>query len=76
MPHFLSTRQLKVLMKSFIESQFNYCRLVWMFYSRRLKNRINNLHERALKIVYKDSELSFEELLKLDNSCTIHQRNL
>ena len=37
---------------------------------------MNKLHERALKIVYKDSELSFEELLKLDNSFTIHQRNL
>ena len=74
--HFLSTHKLKVLMKSFIESQFGYCPLAWMFHSRGLNNRINKLHERALKILYKDSELSFEELLKLDNSFTIHQRNL
>ena len=76
MSHFLSIHKLKLLMKSFIESQFGYCPLVWMFHSRGLNNRINKLHERALKIVYKDSELSFEELLKLDNSFTIHQRNL
>ena len=42
-------------MKTFIESQFNYCPLTWMFHSRKLNNRINKLHERALKIVYKNS---------------------
>ena len=63
-------------MKTFIESQFNYCPLVWMFHSRTMNNRINKLHERALKLVYKNSELSFEELLELDNSKTVHQKNL
>ena len=49
-----------------------------MFHSKKLNNRINSLHERALRVVYKDnnSNLTFEELLKKDNSFTIHERNL
>ena len=30
------------LMKAFIESQFGYCPLVWMFCGRQVNNRINN----------------------------------
>ena len=47
-----------------------------MFHSRRLNNRINNIHERALRIVYRDRVTSFEELLKKDRSVANHQRNL
>ena len=63
-------------MKAFIESQFQYCRLVWMFHSRTLNNRINKIHERALRLVYKDDEYTFEQLLDKDNTVTIHHRNL
>jgi len=66
----------RIIMKSFFCSQFGYCPLVWMFHSRTLNNRINNLHERALRIVYRDNKSSFEELLVIDNSVTIHHRNL
>ena len=47
-----------------------------MFHSRALNNRINRLHERALRLVYKDPHLTFEELLRKDNSFCIHHRNL
>ena len=63
-------------MRAFIQSQFNYCPLVWMFHNRTLNNKINKLHERALRLVYKNDDLGFDELLKLDNSVTVHQRNL
>ena len=42
----------KVLMKAFITSQFSYCPLIWMFHSRTLNNRINNIRERALRLIY------------------------
>ena len=74
--HFMSTAKLRMVMKAFIESQFGYCPLVWMFHSRTLNNRINQLHERALRLVYKDSKSSFEDLLLKDKSFTIHHRNL
>ena len=47
-----------------------------MFHNRTLNNKINKLHERALRIVYNRDELSFQELLELDNSVSIHHRNL
>ena len=66
----------KVLMKAFITSQFSYCPLIWMFHSRTLNNRINNIHERALRLTYKDNQSSFEELLEKDHSVTVHHKNL
>ena len=74
--NFMSNEKLRLIMKSFIESQFSYCPLVWMFHSRALNNRINRLHARGLRLVYKDSHLTFDELLRKDNSFTIHHRNL
>ena len=47
-----------------------------MFHSRTLNSRINNLHERALRLVYKDQISSFEQLLQRDKSFCIHDRNL
>ena len=47
-----------------------------MFHSRKLNNRINNIHERALRLVYKDYTSSFDDLLATDNSFKIHPRNL
>ena len=72
----MSTNKLRIIMKSFIESQFGYSPLLWLFHSRALNNRINKLHERALRLVYKDPQLSFQELLDKDKSVTIHHRNL
>ena len=47
-----------------------------MFHSRSLNNKINRIHERALRIVYNDTVSSFSDLLVKDNSVSIHQRNL
>ena len=47
-----------------------------MFHSRKLNERINHIHEWALRIVYKNFNLSFQELLIEDNSFNIHHRNL
>ena len=63
-------------MKSFIEVHFGYCPLVWMFHGRVLNRKINHLHERSLRIVYKDSISSFHELLQKDHSFTIHHRKI
>ena len=63
-------------MKAFIESQFGYCPLIWMFHSRSLNNKINRIHERALRITYNDKSSSIQDLLKKDNSVSIHHRNI
>ena len=68
----MNKEKLRILMKAFIESQFSYCPLVWMFHSRTLNNIINKLHERAIRLVYKGDKLSFQQLLNMDNSVSIH----
>ena len=69
-------KKLRVIMKAFILSQFNYCPLVWMYHSRTLNNRINKLHERALRLAYDNRHSAFEERLNIDKSVTIHRRKL
>ena len=64
------------LTKAFVISQFNYCPLIWMFHNRALNNRINKIHKRALRLAYQNKNLSFIELLELDNAVSIHQENL
>ena len=66
----------RIMMNAFIQSQFSYCPLVWMFCSRALNDKINSIHKRALRLVYLDFTSSFADLLKKDNSVTIHQRNI
>ena len=74
--NYMNVKQKKILMKSFFESQFGYCPLVWMFCSKGVNNKINHLHERALRIIYKDNSSSFENLLEKDGSYSIPHRNI
>ena len=72
----MCTNKKRVLMKEFIQSQFSYCPLILIFHSRGVNNKINRLHERSLRIVYKDNISSFKDLLKKNRSFTIHQRSI
>ena len=74
--HYMNLAQRRVIMNVFIFSLFGYCPLVWMFHSRKLNNLINNIHEHALRIVFRDYESIIEQLLKQNKSVSIHQRNL
>ena len=60
---YVDVEKLMIMMYAFVVSQFSYCPLVWMFHARSVNKKINKIHERALKIAYKDSCSNFEELL-------------
>ena len=47
-----------------------------MFCGRKTNSRTNPLHDRALRIVYKNRDLSFDHLFKNDGSFMIHHRNI
>ena len=47
-----------------------------MFHSRRLNNKINNVHEKTLRIVYSDYKSTFQELLHKDASFSMYHRNI
>ena len=40
---FLCKEKLKLTIKTFIESQFNYCPLVWIFYSKTRNKKMKGL---------------------------------
>ena len=61
---FMSFKQKRIFKNAFVESQFGYCPLIWIFPSRKGNSKINHLQERSLKIVYNDYITSFEDLLK------------
>ena len=73
---FLPSEKRCTLFKAFIESRFRYCPLVWMFHGRQTNHKSNNLHERALIMVYNDCLPSFQDLLNKDNSLRIHHQNI
>ena len=47
-----------------------------MLHDRNVTNKINGIHRGALTIANKEHVSTFEKLLELDNSVTVHQRNL
>ena len=73
---YMNVEKRRTTMKAFIESQFGYCPLVWMFHSRSINNKRNRIHERPIRITYNNKSSSFQDLLDKDNSVTIHHRNI
>ena len=73
---YIDLQKRRILINAFFNSQFNYCRVIWMFHSRALNNKINRLHERWLRTLYNDKTSTFNELLEKDNSVSIHYRNI
>ena len=51
----------RILMKTFIESQYNYCPLTWMFHWRTINSKINRLHKRAFGL----STLTSNKILRV-----------
>ena len=45
-------------------SKFNYCPLVWIFSTAKSLNKIESLQKRALRFLYNDYSISYEDLLE------------
>ena len=70
------TRKLKILANSFFFSIFQYCPIIWMLCTKKRAKQIDKLHKRLLKRLHNKNNLSFTELLSIDDSYCIHVRNL
>ena len=71
----MSLSKKRSLMNAFFNSQFNYCPLISMCHRREDNNKINRLHERCLRIIYKKRS-SFNAILEKDGCISIHERNI
>ena len=74
--NFIDEDKRRIVFNLYFSSQFNYCPLIWMNHNKSTNKKINNLHERALRLIYCDHSSDFQELLQRDNSVTIHQKNI
>ena len=72
----MDLKQRRNITKAFVESQLGYCPLIWMFHSKELNNKVNRIHQKALRITYKDKSSTFQELLEKDNSVSINHRKI
>ena len=72
---YLTLEKAKLLCNAFINSQFNYASMIWMFCSKKDYLKIEKIQYKALKITYNSSE-SYEELLTRSNEMSIHQKHL
>ena len=72
---YLTLEKSKLLYNAFINKQFNYPSIIWMFCRKQDYLEVEKIHYRALKIVYNSNEC-YEELLIRNNEVSIHQKQL
>ena len=73
---FLGFKEKRILKNSCFMENFNYCPLVWMFPSASSLKKIENLQKRALRYLYNDYEISYEEFLLISNRATMNVNRL
>ena len=61
---YLNFNAKRVLINSYIISNFNYCPLVWIFSTAKSLNKIASLQKRALRFLYIDYSISYEDLFE------------
>ena len=65
----------RVLENAFEDSQLNYAPLIWLFCKKSIYFKMQKIHHKTLRIIYQSDE-SYENLLNLDKSVSLHQRPL
>ena len=68
---FLTIEKAKMLGNAFIDSQFNYAPLLWMFCRKTLYSKIEKMHHRTLKVIYQSND-TYENLLLQSNTVSVH----
>ena len=74
--NYLNEEAKKILIESFIMSNFNYCPLVWLFCSAESVRKQEKVQERALRFLFDNYEYDYEHLLVLANKPSIEVRKL
>ena len=74
--NYLDNKQANILCKTTVLANFNYCPLISMFSSKAASNEINRTHKRALRVLHKNNNLSFDKCLMKEAGITIHAKNL
>ena len=72
----LSTDKEKTVCNAFINSQFYYAPLIWMFPGKLLISRVQKIHFQSLQVVRNTYDTTYDELFLMNSDVSIHQRHL
>ena len=70
---FLTIGKAKIMGNAFIDSQFNYAPLLWMFSRKIIYSKTEN--HKTLKIIYESND-TYDKLLIQSSMVSVHQRHL
>ena len=68
--------RMKLLANLFVNTQFRYAHLIWIFANKNSILKVNKIHWRTIRVVYDDYNSTYEELLASQNDISIHERHL
>ena len=72
---YLTQDQAKLLHNAFINGQFNYAPIIWIFCRKNQYLKIQKIRHKALKVVF-NRDNGYDELLQMSNEITIHLKHL
>ena len=73
--HFV-TKTKRILVKTFVLSQFNYCPLVWHFCKPGDTHKIEKIHERAIRFIYNDYTNDFSTILNENGESSLYLKRV
>ena len=68
---YLTLKKAMLLQNAYINSQFNYASMIWMFCRKKDYLKIEKIQYKVLKVIYNSSK-SYEDLLTHNNEVSIH----
>ena len=73
---FLSKENARLLANAFIDGQFLYAPLIWMFAAKRSISKIFKTRFKTLQVVHNVHDKLYEELLAVSTDIFVHQKHL
>ena len=72
---YLALDKVRLLGNDFIDTQFNYAPLIWMFCHETTYLKIQKIHHKTLRVIYQPG-VSYDDLQQFSNSISLHQQHL
>ena len=69
--HYRKSQEDKILGNAFLDSQFIYALLLWVFCRKTLRSKIDKIHHKTLKVIYESND-TYDNLLLLSNTVSVH----
>ena len=72
--HHLEKDSKMTVYNSYINCNFNYCSVIWMFANKSTLNKLERTNKRALRFVTNKGHLSYEEICKEEKQLSVYKR--